>query len=195
MKEVTYLLLIAAALTFGMPGPSSSAQGRPGANAADEFTPDEDGPSSLATPQLPAGTLARYRVTYFSSQTGVAALRSASMVSITNHNTANCTVAVDWKIGLGGVVCGTSFVLTPGATADFCTRTVPNGVTACNSTCAAPGLTNHEGSAIVGSSTIAGCDRIAVSARTVYTQTTTDSPVSAITDAKVVRISAGNTGD
>jgi hypothetical protein len=193
MKKLAYFLLLGSAFIFAMPG-STWAQDRPN-DAAAAAAPDEDGPTSLAGPQLPAGYTARYRVTYFSSQTGVAALRSASIVSVTNHNTATCAVAVDWKLGLGGVVCTTAINVAPGNTVDFCTRTLPAGVTSCNSTCAAPGLTNAEGSAIVGSRTVTGCERIAVSARTVYTQTTTDSPVSAITDAKVVRIGLGNSGD
>ena len=141
MKTATFIMLLAAALTFGMGAPSAVAQNRP------------DVGGGIVSPQLPAGTVARYRVTYFSSQTAVTALRSASVVSITNGNTASCLVGVDWRFGVGGW------------------------------------------SAVVGSATTTGCDRIEVSARTVYTGATTDSPVSAITDAKVVKINLGNIGD
>lgn len=186
MKTSTYCLLAAAALTFGMPASDALAQDRP----------DEARPGQLQLgPQLPAGTAARYRVTYANSQTRVAALRSASIVSITNQSTVTCRVAVDWNFGAGGIACSANLVITPGMTADFCTRPIPGAITSCNSTCPGAGLTFFEGNATVGSSTIAGCEKIAVSARTVYTASTTDSPVSAITDAKVVKIGSGNIGD
>lgn len=187
MKSSTFVLLVAGAFTLGMPATEAFAQNRPDAGASPEVSP-----------ALPVGTTARYRVTYFYSNTNAAfPPRNASIVSITNQNTVSCTVAVDWRFGTGGgLVCGTSLVLGPGSTADFCTRTLPFNIVACNSTCPAPGLTFTEGNAIVGSSTATtGCDRIAVSARTVYTGATTDTSVSAITDAKVVRINAGNIGD
>lgn len=187
MRISTYVLLAAAALTFGM-GPS-------GVLADDR--PDE-GRGQLS-PNLPAGSVARYRVTYFNSQTAAPGLRSVSIVSITNQAAVTCRVSVDWKIGFGGVACGTNTVLAPGDTADFCTRPIPVGITACNSTCPGAGLTFTEGNAIVGSSASAGtnigCEKIAVSARTVYTGSVSDSPVSAITDAAVVRFGFGNNGD
>lgn len=186
MKSSTFVLLMAGALTLGMPATEAFAQNRPDAGASPEVSP-----------ALPIGTTARYRVTYFYSNTNAAfPPRNASIVSITNQNTVSCTIAVDWRFGTGALACGTSAVVGPGATFDFCTRTLPFNVVACNSTCPGAGLTFTEGSAVVGSSTATtGCDRIAVSARTVYTGTTTDTSVSAITDAKVVRINAGNIGD
>lgn len=152
---------------------------------------------TAVAPALPAGTVARYRITYAISTTSVTALRSVSIASITNQSPVTCTVAVDWRVGFGGVACSTSISLGPGSTADFCTRPIPGFLTTCNSTC--PGATGatFEGNAIVGSSTTTGCQRIAVSARTVYTASTSDSPISAITDAKVVKIGTGtgNIGD
>lgn len=185
MKTATFILLLAAALTFGMGAPSAVAQNRP----------DEGG--GKVSPQLPVGVTARYRVTYFYSNTNVSfPPRNASIVSVTNQNTVSCTVAVDWRFGSGPLACGTSAVVGPGATFDFCTRTLPFNVVACNSTCPAPGLTFVEGSAVVGSSTATtGCEKIAVSARTVYTGATADTSISAITDAKVVRVDLGNRGD
>jgi hypothetical protein len=184
MKTSTYLLLVAAALTFGLPASDALAQNRP-----DEARP---GPKQLSL--LPSGTVPRYLVTFFRSVTADPALRTASIVSITNQSPVDCQVAVDWKLGFGGVVCGTNLVIGPGVQADFCSRTVPDGITTCNSTCS-PSLVFDEGSAIVGSATTTGCGNIAVSARTYYTASTTDSPVSAITDPKVVKFGFGNSGD
>jgi hypothetical protein len=185
MKPSLFLFSMTTALTLGMGATDAVAQDRP----------LDTGPAkeTAQAPALPIGTVARYRVTYAISSTSVTALRSVSIVSITNQSPVTCTVAVDWRIGFGGVVCGTSFSLPAGFTADFCTRPIPGSLTTCNSTCPAP--PSFEGNAFVGSSTTAGCEKIAVSARTVYTATTSDSPVSAITDAKVVKFGLGNIGD
>jgi hypothetical protein len=187
MKTPVYLLLVAAALTFGMPATEALAQDRP-----DDA--GRAGASPQASPALPVGTTARYRVTFFKSNTTVTALRTASIVSITNGNTASCLAAVDWRTGGTATSCTSSLVIGPGSTLDFCSRTIPSGITTCNATCF-PSLTFNEGSAVVGSATTLGCERIQLSARTVYTATTTDSPVSAITDANVVRFPFGNNGD
>ena len=120
-----------------------------------------------------------------------------SGISIKNQWSKDCTVAVDWKAGGGAVVCGTSITIRPGVQADFCTRPIPGAITSCNSTCPGGGLTANEGSATVGSDDVGlgfGCD-IAVSARTVYTASINDAPISAITDAKVVRAGDRNVGD
>lgn len=157
-----------------------------------------DGVSRTSAPAaFPAGTIARYRVTYFKSNTSDVNLRTASVISVTNHAPfgVNCTVAVDWKLGTGANACSTSVSVAPGATVDFCSRPVPAGVTTCNSTCPGAGLTAVEGNAAIASTNSTDCARIAVSARTYYTASTTDSPVSAITDAKIVRVGNGNTGD
>ena len=188
MKTSTYLSLVAAALTLGMGATNALAQAGP----------DQPSASARATeaPQLGGGAIPRYRVTYFYSNTNASfPPRNVSIVSITNQNIATCTVAVDWRVGFGGVPCSTFLALGPGNTADFCTRPIPFNVTACNSTCPGVGLTFTEGSAIVGSTTATGCEKIAVSARTVYTGATSDTSISAITDAKVVRWFSGNIGD
>jgi len=156
--------------------------------------PDRGGaePSS-PTPQLPAGHLARYRVTYTSSQT-TAANRTSTVVSITNQSGVRCVTSVDWRIGFAGLACTTVLTLGAGQTGEHCTRGLPVQVSACNATCVAA-LVNYEGSAIVGSRNIAGCQNIAVSARTYHTTGSTDSAVAAATDAKVVRFGVGNAGD
>lgn len=177
------LLVMAAALSIVLGSPAALAQ-------------DDTPIGRRAGPQaLPAGITARYLVTYLKSNTSDPALRSATIVTVTNETiTKNCTVAVEWKTGGISTACTTSLTLGPGKVADFCSRSVPSGITSCDITCA-PELTFNEGNAVVGSSTNeVGCDKIAVSARTVYTATTTDSPVSAITDAKIVKFT-GNIGD
>ena len=184
MRKLPHMSLLVIAAFAGIPSASQAQQLEDRGNAA--IT------SSL---RLAPGTIARYRVTYFRSSTTTPALRSASVVSVTNHNSATCTVSIDWNFGAGGTVCTTTLAIAPGNQLDFCSRSIPGGTTVCNSTCPGAGLTAHEGSAIVGSSTTVGCDRIALSARTIYTSTTTDAPIDAITDAKVVRIGAGNSGD
>jgi hypothetical protein len=63
---------------------------------------------------------------------------------------------------------------------------------------AVPNLLFFEGRARVNSSvstTLNNCHRIAVSGRVYYTPSTTDFPVSAITDSKIVRFNQGNAGD
>jgi hypothetical protein len=199
MKSPIYLSLVAAALIFGLAPSSSLAQQRPSANGAAQAVDhdaDDEGNGRLlaAKPALPRGTVARYLVTYFKSNTSVSTLRSAAIVSVTNQSTASCTVGVDWKTGGTATACSQSLLLTPGAQLDFCTRAIPSGITTCNATCA-PNLTFNEGNAIVGSSTTTGCEKIALSSRTVYTGSTTDAPVSAITDANIVKFGFGNIGD
>lgn len=188
MKPLAYALLATAALAFAAPASIAFAQGPEAASEDDEAA----GGRFAAQPALPAGTVARYRVTYFKSNTAAAALRTASIVSATNQSGVSCTIAVDWRTGGTVVSLTQSLVVAPGAQVDFCTRAIPSGITSCNATGA---LTFNEGNAVVGSSTTTTCERIAVSARTVYTGTTTDAPVSAITDAKIVRIGLGNNGD
>lgn len=182
MKLSALLLTAATALPIFMATPAALAQ-------------DDSLVGRQAVRNLPAGTAARYRVTYFKSNTSTTALRTATIVTVTNQTvTKNCLVAVEWKVGGTFTTCTTSLTLAPGAVADFCSRSIPSGITSCNSTCS-PELTFDEGNATVGSSsTEAGCEKIAVSARTVYTATTDDAPVSAITDAKIVPLNK-NIGD
>jgi hypothetical protein len=180
MKASTYFLLAAAALACGM-----------GASA---FAQDDTPTGRAVNPALPAGTVARYLVTYMKSNTATTALRTATIISVTNQSSSTCKVAVDWKVGGTSTACTTTLSLSPGSELDFCSRTIPDGITTCNATCS-PSLTFNEGNAVVGSSTTTGCEKIALSARTVYTSSTSDSPVNGITDAKIVKFGAGNIGD
>jgi hypothetical protein len=164
-------------------------------NAATSLAADDigrgAGPSSQAA--LPSGHTARYRVTYMKSNT-TSAIRTSTVVSITNHSSLSCSTSVDWRVGFGGAACTTTVTLGPGQTGDHCSRSIPSGITSCNATCS-PSLTFHEGSAIVGSSSFSNCEKIAVSARTYYTTGSTDGTVAAATDAKLVKIGFGNSGD
>lgn len=156
---------------------------------------DGKGLAASSAPRLPGGTLARYRVTYLNSQAPTSGIRSATIVSITNNSFNTCTTGVDWRVGFGGLACTTSLVLGPGQTGEHCSRNVPGTISICNSVC--PGATGlfAEGSAIVGSTTAPPCDRIQVSARTVYTTGANDENLTAITDAKIVKLPLGNIGD
>jgi hypothetical protein len=188
MWFLVVLLSVFAAVSFG-PFPSYAEVGNLVVMALDE---DEGFPASSPTPALPVGHAPRYRVTYMSSQT-IFANRTSTVVSITNNSPAWCSTAVDWRLGFGGTVCTTRLTLGPGQTGEHCSRLLPSAVSTCNVTCA-PAVT-AEGSAIVGSqSNIAACSAIAVSARTYHT-TAGDAAVAAITDANIVKIFSGNTGD
>jgi hypothetical protein len=128
------------------------------------------------------------------SQT-TAAARSSTVISITNQSAgATCATSVDWRIGFGGVACTTTLVLGPGQTGEHCSRPLPGAIAVCNATCA-PALTNSEGSAIIGSQNITGCNFIAVDGRIYHTTGTADGAVAAITNPHVVRITTGNAGD
>jgi hypothetical protein len=142
----------------------------------------------------------RYLITYMNSQTGEA-IRSATVVTVTNQSGGTCDVTVQWFKGfLFTPECTTTFVgLENELTADFCSRSLPFTITSCNSTCD-PELTFDEGRAVVSSSTETAdgpdCSKIAVSARVYYTAGEEgDSAVAAITDSKVVRAGQGNRGD
>jgi hypothetical protein len=144
-----------------------------------------------------ASAQALYRVTYWRSDpvpVTAPGTGSASIVSVTNQSAATCTVRVSWLRPDATVACSQGLVIPPGNHRDFCTQPVPAATTICDATCATLGVAPHEGSAIVGVGTSV-CSTIAVSARTIYTQTASGTPVSAITDAKVVRYGGGNNGD
>ena len=162
--------------------------------AADDSHADSDEAAS----EVPAGQTARYLVTFIKSNTSTTALRTASVVTVTNQGTATCNISVDWFAGLStAIVTTTNLAVSAGHTVDFCSRTIPSGITTCNAT-ASPSQTFLEGRARVASTnstTLNNCHRIGVSARVYYTQTTSDSPVSAITDSNIVRVNSGNNGD
>lgn len=185
MRKILYLsLAVAAAFATAPLGAIAQDQdNRSGSKA-------ELAPQIVVPPMLP-----RYLVTYFKSNTSPVVLRTASIVSITNQSLVSCSVGVQWRAGGTLASCGATLAIPPGGQVDFCTRPIAFGTTICNSTCPGAGLTLHEGNAIVASSSTAACANIAISARTVYTTTTTDFPISAITDAKVVRFGTGNIGD
>jgi hypothetical protein len=182
-KTLAYLWLAAAVVAIGGLPPGALAQG---ADADDEVV-------VRSAPLLPVGTVARYLVTWFKSSTGV--VGSASFVSVTNQSDITCRIAVDWRIN--GVVTNLSQNLfaAPGQQVDFCTRATQGIATQAITTCNMTGaLTSAEGNAIVGSAITPGCEKIAISARTVYTSNN-DQFLDGITDAKVVKIGMGNTGD
>ena len=194
MKTSACLLALAtAALVYGGFPSSALAQKGGDKTAVDDTESGFPTESEFAAPALPTGHVARYRVTYMKSNTAATALRTATVVSITNQSSVSCGTSVDFKVG-SSTVCTTSVTIAPGTTVDHCSRTIPSGITSCNATCS-PSLTFDEGHAIVGSSSTTGCEKIAVSARTYYTSSTSDSPVSAVTDAKVVKLGVGNAGD
>jgi hypothetical protein len=167
----------------------------PTAVLAQPAQPDigDSGEVSAPVSALPAGHVARYRLTYMTSQTNTAN-RTSTVISITNHSTVSCSTSVDWRIGLGGLACTTTVTVAPGNTAEHCSRSLPFAVASCQATCS-PALTNTEGSAIIGSVNTAGCNLIAVDGRIYHTTGSTDTAVAATTNPHVVRIGAANAGD
>jgi hypothetical protein len=187
-KLVWVLLLTLILLGYGMYATPTLAQ---------EKDDHADPSQAQIAPLVPVGQTARYLATFMKSNTSTA-IRSSTVVTVTNQSAGTCGVSVDWFAGLSNAIaCTTTASVPAGQTFDFCSRNIPTGVTTCNATCApAPGLTLTEGRARVASSTFpATCNRIGVSARVYYTTGSTDSSVSAITDSKIVRVGVGNSGD
>jgi hypothetical protein len=143
------------------------------------------------------GGVNRYLVTYMTSQTDTA-IRTATVVTVTNPNATSpsCAVRIEWFQGFvpNTPVCTTAATIAPGVTHDFCSRSLPNAITACNSVCA-PALNFDEGKAIVSSSENIGCGLIAAEARVYYTTGAGDMAVSAISNPKIVEAERGNLGD
>lgn len=139
-----------------------------------------------------------FRIGYMRSETG-GAIRSATVVSVTNDSSQACPIYIDWRKGFASrtsspVMCGLYFAtLQPGDTADLCSRVLPGSVTACNAACQPP-LTFVEGSAIVGSTDDPACAALTVSARTYYFGAT-DTAIIGITEPAVTRIGSGSRGD
>lgn len=154
-----------------------------------------DGSSGPVPPSYYDGGVNRYLVTYTHSQT-TTALRSATVVAVTNQSSRSCQVKIEWFFGLDPDMpaCTTTAAVPPRFTFDFCSRNLPFDITACNSTCA-PELTFYEGKAIVSSSEEASCGLIGVEARVYYTTGDRDTGVSAISNPKIVRADEGNLGD
>src|SRR5262249_38288062 len=129
----------------------------------------------------------RYLVTYMNSQTGNA-IRSATVVTVTNQSSRSCAVQIEWFRGFtpNTPACTTTAVIDPGVTEDFCSRNLPGAITACNIICD-PELTFDEGKAIVSSSENASCGLIGVEARVYYTTGEGDTGVSGISNPKIIR--------
>jgi hypothetical protein len=154
-----------------------------------------DGSSGPVSSNDYPGGVNRYLVTYMHSQTRTA-IRSATVVTVTNQSSRSCQVKIEWFVGFGPdtPVCTTTAVVAPRVTHDFCSRNLTVDITACNSTCD-PELTFDEGKAIVSSSEDVSCGLIGVEARVYYTTGERDTGVSAISNPKIVRADEGNLGD
>lgn len=187
-KIIWAMLFTLTLIGYGAVFPTTALAQRADGSVGETPTPSAyDGP-----------TTKRYLVTYMNSQTE-AAIRSATVVTVTNQSGRTCGVRVDWFVGfIATPVCTTTFTLDNELTTDFCSRFLPDPITACNATCN-PELTFDEGRAVVSSTTTEAyfpdCAKIGVSARVYYTTGAQDDAVSAISDSKIVRVGEGNRGD
>jgi hypothetical protein len=148
----------------------------------------EELPISAAISSVP-----RYLVTYMKSRTDPEAMRSVTVVSVTNQSRLANRVFVTFFQGLSddSSPLGTAaFAIPPQFTVDFASRQLPSELTTANAV-SAPELTFTEGRAIVSSM----WPEIGVSARVYYTAGARDETLHAITDSKVVRYGRGNNGD
>jgi hypothetical protein len=148
----------------------------------------EELPSIVGIPRVP-----RYLVTYINSQTANDAMRSATVVSVTNQSSRINRVFVTFFKGLtddSSPVGTAAFAIPPQFTVDFASRQLPFELTATNAV-SNPELTFDEGRAIVSSM----WPEIGVSARVYYTAGDRDESLHAITDSKVVVYGGGNKGD
>lgn len=148
----------------------------------------EELPTSVALPNEP-----RYLVTYMNSQTADDAMRSATVVSVTNQSDRINRVFVSFFKGFTddlSPVGVAAFAIPPQFTVDFATRSLPGAITVTNAV-PNPELTFDEGRAVVSSM----WPEIGVSARVVYTAGDRDERLHAITDSKVVRYGGRNRGD
>jgi hypothetical protein len=135
----------------------------------------------------------RYLVTYMNSQTRNEAMRSATVVSITNQSRLTNRVWVSFFKGFtddSSSVATVGFAIPPQYTVDFASRSLPGELTVTNAV-ANPELTFDEGRAVVSSM----WPEIGVSARVIYTAGDNDERLHAITDSKVVRYGNRNRGD
>jgi hypothetical protein len=141
----------------------------------------------------------RYLVTYVRSSVA-AGIRSATVVTVVNQSTSSCDVQVAWLVSPNPDCTSSLTNLEPGAVAQFCSRSLPGSLTACDMICNNPPLASQtQGKAIVSSEV--GCDRIAVDARVYYTMggagpsPANDTTISAISNPKIVFFGEGNLGD
>lgn len=128
-----------------------------------------------------------------SSQTANKAMRSATVVSVTNQSNLINRVFVTFFKGFSddsSPVGTAAFAIPPQFTVDFASRTLPGDLTVTNAV-PNPELTFDEGRAVVSSM----WPDIAVSARVYYTAGERDDQLHAITDSKVVVYGAANQGD
>ncbi|HEX2027881.1 MAG TPA: hypothetical protein VHF25_07755 [Nitriliruptorales bacterium] len=135
----------------------------------------------------------RYLVTYMNSQTANDALRSATVVSVTNQSNLINRVFVTFFKGFtddSSPVGTAAFAIPPQFTVDFASRHLPSELTVTNAV-PNPELTFDEGRAVVSSM----WREIAVSARVYYTAGDGDGRLLAITDSKVVVYGGHNHGD
>lgn len=152
-----------------------------------------------------AQEIPRYVVTYIRSQTGEG-IRSATVVTVFNQSSNSCVVEVAWFLGItpiGTAPLGTSSEsVAPGQALQFCTRSLPDSITKCNSV-SSPELNSEvhvQGKAIVSSSAESpsaefDCSLLAIEARVYYTTGKGDTAISAISNSKVVFAGEGNLGD
>ena len=148
----------------------------------------EELPRILGIPNVP-----RYLVTYMNSQTANDAMRSATVVSVTNQSNLINRVFVTFFKGFtddSSPVGTAAFAIPPQFTIDFASRHLPGELTVTNAV-PNPELTFDEGRAIVSSM----WPEIGVSARVYYTAGDRDERLHAITDSKVVVYSKSNSGD
>lgn len=135
----------------------------------------------------------RYLITYMNSQTANDALRSATVVSVTNQSNLMNRVFVTFFKGFtddSSPVGTAAFAIPPQFTVDFASRHLPSELTVTNAV-PNPELTFDEGRAIVSSM----WPEIGVSARVYYTAGDRDERLLAITDSKVVVYGGQNSGD
>ena len=134
----------------------------------------------------------RYLVTYMNSQTG-GAIRSATIVSITNQSSITNRVSVSFFKGFqdnSSPIGVATFSIPPDFTVDFGSRNLPSEITVVNAI-PNPELVFDEGRALVSSV----YPEIGVSARVVYTRGDKDNELLSITDSKVVVWGKPNIGD
>ena len=133
----------------------------------------------------------RYLVTFMRSQTG-SAIRSATVVSVTNQASRPNLVTVSWFVGFtdNSSPAGTaSIIIPPDFQVDFGSRSLNGELTVVNAV-PTPELTFAEGRAIVSSR----LPEIGVSARLYYTSGDKDEQLLAISDSSVVVFGQGNHG-
>jgi hypothetical protein len=145
-------------------------------------------------PNIPGiPSVPRYLVTYMNSQTANAAMRSATVVTVTNQSNLINRVFVTFFKGFtddSSPVGMAAFAVPPQFTVDFASRHLPGELTVTNAV-PNPELIFDEGRAIVSSM----WPEIGVSARVYYTAGDRDERLSAITDSKVVVYGGRNSGD